>query len=180
MGRFANFIDGAYLQNLLAAFGKPKVDFEKLAIHMAAGCERLRTYYYDCMPYQSNPPTAEEAERFGKKQRFIAALGHYSRLQPRLGRLERRGERGDGTPIFQQKRVDILLGVDLAILAAKHQITDAAILAGDSDFLPAIEAAKPEGVVIHLFHGANAHRDLLQAADECTPIDEGFIAAIKA
>ena len=39
------------------------------------------------------------------------------------------------------------------LAAAKKSITDAAILAGDSDFLPAIEAAKPEGVVIHLFHG---------------------------
>jgi uncharacterized LabA/DUF88 family protein len=93
--------------------------------------------------------------------------------------LEFRGNYAEGgKPIFQQKRVDILLGVDLALLAAKHQITDAAILAGDSDFLPAIEAAKPEGVVIHLFHGNSPHRDLISACDERTQFDQAFIDAI--
>jgi uncharacterized LabA/DUF88 family protein len=80
---------------------------------------------------------------------------------------------------FLQKQVDILLGVDLVTLAAKNQITDAIILAGDSDFLPAIEMAKREGVAIHLYHGAYPHSDLVAAADERVRIDSAFIDTIR-
>ena len=154
MDRIAIFIDGAYFQYVLKEeFGMAKIDFQRLAAKMSSGREILRTYFYDCLPYQSNPSTPEENERFSKRQGFHAALSKSPRFQIRLGRLEYRGKDDRGKPILEQKRVDILLGVDLALLAAKHQITNAAILAGDSDFVPAIEAAKPEGVVIHLYHG---------------------------
>ena len=97
----------------------------------------------------------------------------------RLGVLEFRGKNDRGEPLFQQKRVDILMGVDLVLLSAKHQITDAAILAGDSDFLPAIGVAKPEGVVVHLFHGHNPHHDLVAGCDERTRISKEFIDSIR-
>ena len=145
---------------------------------LAGGREILRTHYYDCPPYQSTPPTKDESDRVGRHQKFIYALEQIPRFQVRLGRLEYRGKKSDGKPIFQQKRVDILLGVDLALLAAKHQITDAALLAGDSDFLPAVEAAKPEGVVIHLFHGPDPHRDLVTKCDERTRITQDFVDSI--
>ncbi len=70
------------------------------------------------------------------------------------------------------------MGVDLVLLAAKNSITDAAILAGDSDFLPAIDAAKPEGVVIHLFHGEHPHNDLVARCDERTRIDQTFVDSV--
>ncbi len=180
MARIGIFIDGAYLQYMLKEqFALPKIDFNALALKLAGGREILRTYYYDCLPYQSANPTAEERERFGKKQRFLSSLEKNPRFQVRLGRLEYRGKKQNGDPIFEQKRVDILMGVDLALLAAKHQISDAAILAGDSDFLPAIEAAKPEGVVIHLFHGRHPHRDLIQACDERIEITQTFIDSVR-
>jgi uncharacterized LabA/DUF88 family protein len=80
---------------------------------------------------------------------------------------------------YEQKRVDILLGVDLVQLAAKHRITDAALIAGDSDFLPAIEVAKSEGVVVHLFHGRAPHDDLRICCDERTRIDRSLVEAIR-
>jgi len=159
-------------------FKEAKVDFRKLAELMAGGREILRTYYYDCLPYQSPNPTAEERARFSKRQGFHAALSKNPRFEVRLGRLEFRGLKDNGKPIFEQKRVDILMGVDLALLAAKHQITDAAILAGDSDFLPAILAAKPEGVVIHLFHGQKPHNDLVQECDERTRFTKAIVESI--
>ena len=145
---------------------------------MAGGREILRTHYYDCPPYQSARPTDSESRRVSNHGKFVYALEQIPRFQVRQGRLEYRGKRDDGSPIFHQKRVDILLGVDLALLAAKHQITDAAILAGDSDFLPAVEAAKPEGVVVHLYHGASPHRDLVSRCDERTRITDDFISDI--
>lgn len=178
MGRIAIFIDAAYLQfTLKGEFNSPRIDFQKLVGKMAGDREILRSYYYDCEPYQSDPPTKEEKERFSKVQRFHYALDKIPRFQVRLGKLAFRGY-ADGKPIFQQKRVDIQMGVDLVLLAAKNSISDAVILAGDSDFLPAIDAAKSEGVVIHLFHGQRPHNDLVTRSDERTQIDADFISSI--
>jgi uncharacterized LabA/DUF88 family protein len=179
MGRIAIFIDAAYLQFMLREeFGGSRIDFQELVTRIANGREILRSYYYDCEPYQSDPPTAQESDRFSKVQRFHYALDQLPRFQVRLGKLAFRGHDADGKSIFQQKRVDIQMGVDLVLLAAKHQISDAAIFAGDSDFLPAIDAAKPEGVVIHLFHGEHPHNDLIARSDERTQIDQAFIDSI--
>jgi uncharacterized LabA/DUF88 family protein len=179
MSRSAVFIDGAYLEFLLKEeFGRPSIDFSALVGRMIGNKELLRAYFYDCLPYQSSVPTHEERERFAKRQRFHHALSRIPRFEVRLGKLEFRGNR-NGRSIFEQKRVDVLLGVDLVQLAAKHRITDCMIVAGDSDFLPAIEVAKREGVVVHLYHGANPHDKLLARCDERTRIDADFIDAIR-
>ncbi|MFV1966512.1 MAG: NYN domain-containing protein [Pirellulaceae bacterium] len=180
MGRVAIFIDAAYLRKTLEKeFNAAKIDFGKLATRLADGQEILRTYYYDCEPYQSNPPTLDETQRFSKAQRFHHALNQIRRFQVRLGKLVFRGTDANGMPILHQKRVDIQMGVDLVLLAAKNHISDAIIVAGDSDFIPAIDAAKPEGVVIHLFNGERPHRDLVSRCDERTRIDQALIDAVK-
>ena len=78
-----------------------------------------------------------------------------------------------------KERVDVMLGVDLVYLSAKQRITDAVLIAGDSDFLPAVEAAQDEGVLIHLFHGKTPHNELYLRCDERSSIDQQFIDAIR-
>jgi uncharacterized LabA/DUF88 family protein len=178
MARIAIFIDGAYLEYLLKEeFGAPRIDFKLLVKHVSENRELLRAYYYDCLPFQSEPPSAEERLRFSRRQGFHSALTRIPRFQLRLGKLARRHD--NGKLRYEQKRVDILLGVDLVQLAAKHRITDAALIAGDSDFLPAIEVAKSEGVVVHLFHGRAPHDDLRICCDERTRIDRSLVEAIR-
>jgi uncharacterized LabA/DUF88 family protein len=75
--------------------------------------------------------------------------------------------------------VDILLGVDLARLAAMGRISDAVIVAGDSDFVPAIRAAKDDGVLIRLVHGRSPHRAIASIADERIRIDQALIDRIR-
>ena len=65
------------------------------------------------------------------------------------------------------------------MLAAKHLIQEAAIVAGDSDFIPAVEAAKSEGVLIRLFHGQSVHSDLWTVADERVQFSQEFIDSIR-
>lgn len=182
MRRMAIFVDGGYLDWILRDSGAPRIDYEKLAAWIARDHELLRTYYYHCLPYQSSPPSREEAARFGAKQRFFAALRRLDRFEVREGKLEYRGtDRGTGTPIFEQKRVDILLAVDLVLLATRHRIDTAAVISGDSDFLPAIAAAKNEGVMIHLCHGVGPtrpHRDLWDVADIRTTITPTLLDSI--
>lgn len=178
MSRIAVFIDGAYLEFLLRQeFGAPKIDFELLVRQIAGTHELLRTYYYDCLPFQSEPPTEDERHRFSRRQAFHTALTRIPRFQLRLGKLARRQD--DGKLRYEQKRVDILLAVDLVQLAAKRQVTDAALLAGDSDFLPAIEAAKSDGIVVHLFHGRAPHDELRICCDERTRIDRALIDSVR-
>ena len=181
MSRIAMFIDGAYLDKLLKnEFNLVKIKYDALAAQMAGSSEILRTYYYNCPPYQSSAPTPDERERFAKAQRFYTYLERLPRYEVRLGRLALRGWNQAGEPIFEQKRVDLMLGVDLALLSGKGQIADAALLAGDSDLIPAVIAAKSQGVVVHLFHGRTYHKDLWDHADERVPITLDFIEAIKA
>ena len=66
-----------------------------------------------------------------KAQLGAAALTSISRFEVRLGRLQHQGARSDGSSIFGQKQVDLLLGLDIALLSGKQQITHATLVAGD-------------------------------------------------
>jgi uncharacterized LabA/DUF88 family protein len=174
MSSAAIFVDGGYFDRVSRDCGSPRIDFGKLATELAKPNDLLRTYYYHCLPYQSPVPTPEEIERHQGKQRFFSALNRLNRFEVREGKLEFRGVDKDTLkPIFEQKRVDIYLGVDLVMLAVKNKIARAILITGDSDFLPAIRAAKNEGVLIHLYHGSGPqqpHRDLWEEADDRTVI----------
>lgn len=171
MHSVAFFIDGSYLDHVLqeVAMGR-RVNYRALisTIVDSAGGDRdiIRIYYYHCLPYQDHPPTPEQSERFGRMQRFFRALQRTPRFEVREGRLAYRGLNSQGNPIFEQKRIDLLLGIDLVLHSAKRSIDEAFIIAGDSDFIPAIRTAKSEGVVVYLIHGANPHDDLLDEVDE--------------
>ena len=158
MGMTALFIDGAYLEKvLLHDHARARIDLGKLAALMVNdGDELLRAYYYNCLPFKSNPSTDEENERYANARRFVEALNYIDRFQVRLGKLVFRGKDQDGRPIFQQKRVDLMLGVDMARLAAKQAISKVALFSGDSDFTPAIEAVKQEGVLTTVWHGSRS------------------------
>ena len=169
MEYIAIFIDGAYLQKIsYQASITYRMDISKLVDWIAGDLPIRRVYYYDCLPYQSPQPTEEEKDRFSKKQKFFQALESFDRMEVRLGRLEKRGEDRAGNPLFNQKRVDLQMGLDFAFAALRQRIFYAALLSGDSDLCPAIEAAKNEGVITRLVHGASGtyHNQLWGIVDE--------------
>lgn len=177
--RTAIFIDGAYLDYVLRdEFDSAQIDYRALSEKLAGDADILRTYYYHCPPFQSNPPTQEERERYSAQRSFYDALDRLPRYSVRLGRLARRGPANAARPRFEQNRVDILLGVDLVLLAAKQAIQEAVIVAGDSDFIPAITIAKSEGVLVRLFHGQRPHSDLWQEVDERVQINQLLIDSV--
>lgn len=141
----------------------------------------LRTYYYNGLPHQSNPPTDHERKYFRKRRQFYDALERLSSFTVRLGVVKYRGKNNQGQPIYQQKQVDLLLGLDFALLSAKRTITHAAVVTGDSDMMPALEVAKKEGIAVWLFTGDphNRARELWQAADERVDLDQPFLDAIR-
>ena len=188
MARLAIHIDGAYAGKLAENEFRTWFDYEKLSSKIKSKIasrtqeplDLVRTYFYDCLPYQSDPPTSDQALRFGNRRKFFHALRQLSNYSVREGRLEYRGEDGTGKPIFQQKRTDLMIGLDMALLAAKHQVTHLALFSGDSDLLPAVEAAKQEGVVVWLVHGPphTFANDLWTAADNRMVVDRAFASEI--
>lgn len=182
MHKVAFFIDGAYLDHVIAnEFSNQRISYQLLtrAIVEKVGSDReiIRVYYYHCLPYQDTHPTPEQNLRFGNMQRFFRALQRTARFEVRQGRLAYRGIDDKGNPIFEQKRTDLLLGLDLVLLSTKKSIDEAFIIAGDSDFIPAVCAAKAEGTIIYLVHGNTCHDDLLDEADERIKITPELISS---
>ncbi|MEW6142499.1 MAG: NYN domain-containing protein [Chloroflexota bacterium] len=196
MSRLAIFIDGGYYSALAEKHYHIRIDFSKfverikteVASKTPDSLDLLRTFYYDCPPYQSSAPTTTESTRYAEKMSFFNYLETLPRVQIRKGILAYRGRNQRREPIFQQKRIDLMLGLDLAEQSTKHLITHLALVAGDSDFCPAIEFAKRESVLAFLFHGprispANSSctfaQDLFACADERCEIDQTFIDIVK-
>jgi len=179
MSRYAVFIDGGYAKKVFQEFGNPRISYLKFSEHVANIDERLRTYYYDCAPYVSSPPTPEERKRKGAFDRFKFALERESRFQVRLGRLAK-VHLQDGTIDFQQKMVDILLAVDLVQLSVQHRIERAVLFANDSDFVPAIQIARNAGTVVELYYHVppRPHDELMEACDDRIHINQDIIDKI--
>lgn len=178
-GYAAVFIDGGYLDYVLRVqFAQARIDYGALVRAMADKYTLLRAYYYHCLPYQGSPPTAEEKARLAGMQQFVNRLRRLEKFEVRLGKLAYRGVAATGIKMFEQKRVDSQLAVDLVLLAAKRTIEKAVLFTGDSDFLPPVWAAKNEGVIVGLWHGAGdmaPHRDLWDAMDERTEVTQALI-----
>ncbi|MBW1711243.1 MAG: NYN domain-containing protein [Deltaproteobacteria bacterium] len=132
--RIAIFIDGGYLDKVTEELGF-FLDMKKFVNKIVNNRAFLRAYYYHCLPYQSNPPTSDERTRYAKKSRFFDFLKRLDRVEVRLGTLLKR----DST--FVQKSADILLAVDLVRLSTQSRIGTAYLVAGDSDFVPAVQTA---------------------------------------
>jgi len=176
MGKAIVLIDGGYLAKVLeSVFHRPPFDFKNFsdALCQNVNCERVRTYYYHCRPYQSDPPTISERNRYAEWMKFEKYLKKIPRLDFRAGRLQKIGR------TFRQKGVDVCLSVDLVKLSCKGIIDKAILITGDSDFVPAVNVAKEEGIVTVLYYSKNpplyVHRELLECCDETYEITQDII-----
>ncbi|MCW2903589.1 MAG: hypothetical protein JWO67_5854 [Streptosporangiaceae bacterium] len=169
--RYAVFVDAGYLYAasgalLLDATSRReyRVAAEKLIRALTAHAaeelrgELLRVYWFDAAPKRQ--PTVD--------QRVIANL---PLVKLRLGNLNAQG---------QQKGVDAQLRADLEALARHRAITDAVLLAGDEDMLPAVEAAQRYGVRVHLWgveptHGSNQAEWLVWESDTVEVLPSDFL-----
>ena len=196
MARLAIFVDGGYYNALAVKHYNTRLDFPKfineitsiVATKTPETLEVLRTFLYDCFPYQSKTPTANERRLYANKLGFFNYLETLPRVQVRKGVLAYRGNNAAGEPIFIQKKIDLLLGLDFAEQSTKGHITHLALIAGDSDYCPAVEFAKKESVCVWLFHGPTVSQitkestyaeELWKCCDERYEIDLAFINRVK-
>jgi uncharacterized LabA/DUF88 family protein len=120
--------------------------------------ELLRVYWYDAA--RDRVPTID--------QRVIAQMAW---VKLRLGNLNARG---------QQKGVDAQIRADMEALARHRAITDAVLVAGDEDMVPAVEAAQAYGVRVHLWgveppFGTNQAERLVWESDTVEVLDRPFL-----
>jgi uncharacterized LabA/DUF88 family protein len=120
--------------------------------------ELLRVYWYDAA--RDRVPTID--------QRVIAQMPW---VKLRLGNLNARG---------QQKGVDAQIRADMEALARHRAITDAVLIAGDEDMVPAVEAAQAFGVRVHLWgieppYGTNQAERLVWESDTVDVLDAAFL-----
>lgn len=120
--------------------------------------ELLRVYWYDAA--RDRVPTID--------QRVIAQMKW---VKLRLGNLNARG---------QQKGVDAQIRADMEALARHRAVTDAVLIAGDEDMVPAVEAAQAYGVQVHLWgveppFGTNQAERLVWEADTVEMLDRAFL-----
>ena len=174
--RAAIFIDGGYLLKQ-AQRHNVQPDFSKLAdffldpLRATTQLDLMRCYFYYCAPFTSEKPTEDEKRRLLAFEEFVEDIESFDRWALRQGKLEKRF---DGKKeYYEQKRVDVLLSCDLVRHSAAGHIQHAILIAGDSDFIPAVEAAKDFGVTLTLFTGDfnTVHNDLIILADEVHHFD---------
>jgi uncharacterized LabA/DUF88 family protein len=120
--------------------------------------ELLRVYWYDAA--RDRVPTID--------QRVVAQMAW---VKLRLGNLNARG---------QQKGVDANIRADMEALARHRAITDAVLIAGDEDMVPAVEAAQAYGVRVHLWgveppYGTNQAERLVWESDTVDILDSSFV-----
>jgi uncharacterized LabA/DUF88 family protein len=120
--------------------------------------ELLRVYWYDAA--RDRVPTFD--------QRVIAQM---PLVKLRLGNLNARG---------QQKGVDAQIRADMEALARHRAITDAVLVAGDEDMVPAVEAAQAYGVRVHLWgveppYGTNQAERLVWESDTVHVLERTFL-----
>ncbi|MEZ5360556.1 MAG: NYN domain-containing protein [Candidatus Zixiibacteriota bacterium] len=178
-------IDGAYLERMLSEeHSSPAIDYSKLATKLVntvittseADLYLMRSYYYHALPWIGKNPNDQEQEMFKKKQGFFTRLEHLPRFDVYLGRTQRILNE-DGTYTYQQKGVDVLLATHMISMAARGLISHLILLAPDGDYVPAVQAVKAMGVVVHLAHGQKpqASSELIKSADERIELTSDFL-----
>ncbi len=171
LSRYAIMVDVGYIyasagELLFGATARKeyKVDADKLIQAVTRHAEDhlrgelLRVYWYDAA--RDRVPTFD--------QRVIAQMPW---VKLRLGNLNARG---------QQKGVDAQIRADMEALARHRAITDAILVAGDEDMVPAVEAAQAYGVRVHLWgveppYGTNQAERLVWESDTVDVIERSFI-----
>ena len=171
LSRYAIMVDVGYIyasagELLFSAASRReyRVDADKLIQALTRHAEDqmrgelLRVYWYDAA--RDRVPTID--------QRVIAQMPW---VKLRLGNLNARG---------QQKGVDAQIRADMEALARHRAITDAILVAGDEDMVPAVEAAQAFGVRIHLWgveppYGTNQAERLVWESDTVDVLERSFM-----
>lgn len=166
--RVAVLIDGGHLRVLAKKAGKTyDPDYiEKVAHACVASDETmLRALYYDCAPYTGSAklPVSGGQHAFSGSDHWLRELATKDLIAVRRGVLKFRGWRpktipvpplvltdADFSPSFEQKGVDMRIGLDVASFSAIRSVERLILVSGDTDCVPAMKHARKSGLQVVL------------------------------
>ena len=200
MKKTAVLLDAGFAIARMRFLGKKKQVTADEIYNFAKKClqadeELFRIYFYHCHPYdktQTHPisKTAIDFKQTGSSGRqlmrdmelkdFVAVrAGELSfdgwvltrDATDDLIKASRPVTKDDFKADLKQKRVDMKIGLDVAWLSSKKIVDRIILVAGDSDFVPAMKFARREGVQVVLVpmasttikHDLRAHADEIRA-----------------
>jgi uncharacterized LabA/DUF88 family protein len=162
--KVAILIDGGFLR-VIAKKAKKLYDpdyIEKCAHACKAGDESIfRILYYDCALYQGTvkQPVSGTDLTFKTSDTWLHTLSHKDLFAVRRGVLKFRGFKpknipvsqppltdADFEPIFEQKGVDMRIGLDIAAYSDNHAVDRIILLSGDTDCVPALKYGRKAGL----------------------------------
>ncbi len=160
------FIDGSNLYHSLKNFFKrTDLDIGKLSNKLLDKRRLVRIYYYN-----ARVGLKEEPERYHDQQKFFASVNAIPYSELRLGRLVYFN--WPNSPPYE-KGVDIQLATDMITHSFKGNYDVAVLVAGDNDYVGAIQAVKDNGknLEVALFGKESSSRQLRITADNVIPLN---------
>lgn len=154
------FIDGSNLYHSLKSnFKRTDIDMGKFSNRLLDKRRLIRIYYYNARVGQR-----EEPERYHDQQKFFSGITAIPYCELRLGRLVYAN--WPGAPPYE-KGVDIMLATDMITHSFKNNYDIAILVAGDNDYVGAIQAVKDNGknLEVALFGKESSSRQLRITAD---------------
>jgi uncharacterized LabA/DUF88 family protein len=164
------FIDGGCLRSTLTEIERDFASSQKLDLDFALLTQRYsKVFYYDALPSKHNEESDSEfQERFDKVDLLHKRLGALDRFHVCEGDTRRSPSRRRQT----QKKVDIMIAVDMLTHAFRRNMERATLLAGDLDFKPLLDALVNNGMFVTLWFPPNkTNSELISAADQREQLD---------
>lgn len=168
MKTIAVLVDGGHVRVLAKRAGHQfRADFlEQVGAACAVSGERIhRILFYDCAPYSGAKalPVSGDVHQFQGTDHELRELARRPLFAVRRGVLKFRGwvprqipiagttlTDADFKPEFEQKGVDMRIGLDMANYAANHSVELLALVTNDTDCIPAMKYARRAGLQVAL------------------------------
>ena len=160
------FIDGSNMYHSLKTFfNRTDIDLGKFCNKIVVRRRLIRIYYYNARVSRK-----EEPERYVSQRQFFDSVATIPYTELRLGRLVYNN--WPNTPPYE-KGVDVQLATDMLTHSYKDNYDTAILVAGDNDFVSALQAVKDNGkhIEVALFGKEETSQELRRVADKVIPIN---------
>ncbi|HEX3660784.1 MAG TPA: NYN domain-containing protein [Acidobacteriaceae bacterium] len=171
--KVAILIDGGFLR--VSAKKAKKLYDPKFIEAFAHACKAddesiFRVLYYDCAMYSGTVklPVSGAIHSYTSSDAWLHELSHKDLFAVRRGVLKFRGFKPKKTPvapatltdtdfepIFEQKGVDMRIGLDIAAYSDNHAVDRIVLVSGDTDCVPALKYGRRAGLQTVLIEPAN-------------------------
>ncbi len=164
------FIDGGCLRAILDQMASTYADGVALDLDyskLTAGYSKV--FYYDALPGRKRgEDNSTYSVRIAPQQQLLDRLNSLDRFHVYEGDVRRSAARRGP----EQKKIDVMVAVDMLTHSFRRNMHEATLLTGYLDFKPLIDALVLEGMFVTLWYPASeTTKELIAAADRSRPLN---------